>query len=198
MDKRTLLAVVLSVIILIAGTVIMQVFLPKSPAQAAQTSAAPAASAAPAQESTTAGTAAVEASPAAKPQAQAQTTTPGKVVPVEVAGAEASGPMSIVRETDVYRMTFSREGAVLTSVQLKKFTNVDGSPVEMIYESSVGQHPFDLSFGDYLAATVKTVFALKETVESNRTIFDFSGTFLSASGVPLRLEKYILSCSPST
>ncbi len=189
MDKRTLLAVVLSVIILIAGTVIMQVFLPKPPAQPAQSSTAPATTAAPAQESTPAQSAAAEASPAAKPQAQAQATAPGKVVPVAGAGADASGPVIITRETDVFRMTFSREGAVLTSVQLKKFTNVDGSPVEMVYESSVGQRPFDVSFGDYQAAAVNSVFALRETVESNRTIFDFSGNFLSASGVPFTLRK---------
>ena len=184
MDKRTLLAVVLSVVILIAGTVIMQVFLPKTPAQ---TSEAPAAAAA--EDSTPAVTSAVSAPPAAKPETQSQTTAPGKVVPVASAGAEASGPMSIARETDVYRMTFSREGASLTSVQLKKFTNVDGSPVEMVYESSVGQHPFDISFGDHQAEAVDTVFALKETVESNRTVFDFSGTFLSTSGVPFTLRK---------
>jgi YidC/Oxa1 family membrane protein insertase len=189
MDKRTLLAVVLSVIILIAGTVVMQVFLPKTPVQTAQTSQAPAASVAPSQQPTPAQSVAAEASPAAKPQAQSQAAAPGKVVAVADAGAEASGPKSIVRETDVYRMTFSREGGVLTSVQLKKFTNVDGSPVEMVYQSSMGQRPFEVSFGDFQEASVATVFTLRETVDSNRSVFDFSSTFLSASGVPFTLRK---------
>jgi YidC/Oxa1 family membrane protein insertase len=179
MDKRTLLAVVLSVIILIAGTVIMQVVMPKAPAQ---TAAAPAAAAqAPSVSS--------EAPAAGKPQPEAQTAAPGKVVPAAVPGTDASGQKTVVRETEVYRLSFSREGAVLTSVQLKNYKNTDGSPVEMIYASSRGQYPFEVLFGDHQQEPTAAEFALKETVESDKSVFDFSCVFLSPAGVPFTLRK---------
>jgi YidC/Oxa1 family membrane protein insertase len=184
MDKRTLLAVVLSVIILIIGTVIMQKFLPQTPAQPVQ---APAAVAAP--EATPAQAKGAETSALVKTQQQSEATSPGKVVPLAEVSADLLGSKTVTRETDVYRIAFSREGAVLTSLQLKKYKNVDGSPVEMIYASSKGQYPFSVSFGDYQQAPSSAVFALKETVDSTKAIFEFSCNFNSSTGIPFTLRK---------
>ena len=178
MDKRTVLAVVLSVVILAVGWIIVPMFTPKPATQAPVTTTAPAQVPAPTQPQ-----------PAAAAPAAAQTAATGKVTPV--AQAESANPsnMTVVRETDVYRMSFSRAGGDITSLQLKKYKNLDGTPVEMIFASANGQYPFSISFGDYQEPTTTVLFDLKETTDSNKLAFEFSRGFLSATGVPFLLKK---------
>ena len=78
------------------------------------------------------------------------------------------------------------------SVKLKKFKNVDGSSVEMLLlppAGTTGELPFALSFGDYTSEQLTVPFTLKESGTSNQSIFDFSRTFLSPTGVPFTLHK---------
>ncbi len=180
MDKRTLLAVVLSVIVMVAGFFIISLLTPKAPAPASQTAAV--------QEPTPTPASSAPAPASGGTQSAAQSAAPGKVVPAAAAG-ESAASQPIVRETDVYRMTFSRQGAVLTSLQLKNYHNLDGTPVEMLYKSSRGQYPFEIAFGDYQQPATAAGFDLKETAEGDKTIFDFSCIYLSATGVPFTLRK---------
>jgi YidC/Oxa1 family membrane protein insertase len=189
MDKRTLLAVVISVVILVGGSFLQYVFFPPAAPKppTAQTEAA---------------------QPAAGSQAQASqptenpATTPEKPQPSgEAAAAQATvspapepvkaqeGPETIVRETARFRLIFSRAGGVLTSIQLKEFKNADGSPVEMALHDASGQRLFEVGFGDYKTDWTTTLFNIKETVGSGQSIFEFSRTFVSVTGVPFIMRK---------
>jgi YidC/Oxa1 family membrane protein insertase len=77
-------------------------------------------------------------------------------------------------------------------VKLRKFKNLDGSPVEMLLTppgNVSNEMPFAVSFGDYTAPQVAVPFSLKESSDGNLSTFDFSRSFLSPSGVPFTLHK---------
>jgi YidC/Oxa1 family membrane protein insertase len=184
MDKRTVLAVVLSVVVLFLGWFVVPLIFPGTPAAVTTQSSAPSQTSAPAPS------AAVEAAPTATPgTAAAPVAAAGTGKVVQLPAAAGSASTTIVRETDYYRLTFSRDGAVVTSIQLKKYKNLDGTPVEMIFPSSSGQYPFAMAFGDYQAQPILGEFALKETTDSAKSVFEFSSNFTSASGVPFTLRK---------
>jgi YidC/Oxa1 family membrane protein insertase len=104
-----------------------------------------------------------------------------------------SGPQTVTRETGVFRLTFSRVGGVLTSIQLKKYKNLDGTQVDMV-RSTDDQYPFEVSFGDYKESYTRALFNLKETVNGKQDQFEFWRTFTSLDGQPFILRKtYIFS-----
>jgi YidC/Oxa1 family membrane protein insertase len=206
MDKRTLLAVVISVVIIVAGMVIAPMLFPPKPGAAPAPAAtqAPAGQAQPQSQPQTqaqpaapaaGGAAAAATAPAAaqKPGAAAGAVTAvtGKVVPLPDSAPPASQPQNVVRETDLYTLTFDSVGGTLTSIKLKKYHNLDGSPVEMLLlppQGTPDEMPFAISFGDYKSPRLAVPFALKET-SGQQSTYDFSRTFLSPAGVPFTLHK---------
>jgi len=52
-----------------------------------------------------------------------------------------------------------------------------------------GELPFSLAFGDYKADQLIVPFALHESTDSGKQIFDFTRTFYSPTGVPFTLHK---------
>ena len=117
---------------------------------------------------------------------------PGKVVALPESAPPASQGETVVRETDLYTLTFAAQGATLTSVKLKKYKNLDKSPVEMLLLPSgsvANEMPFALSFGDHTADQLTAPFTLKETGDAKQSTYDFSRTFLAPSGVPFTLHK---------
>jgi YidC/Oxa1 family membrane protein insertase len=200
MDRKTLIAVVLSVVIIVGGMLLQQVIFPPKPQPAAPAATQPAPQATgqqvpvetaqtpPAAKPPNGQTTAAQAPSSNQAPAAAQ-PAPGTIVAVVEPGTTAPPSGTLVRETDLFRLTFSRDGAALSSVQLKKFRNVDGSLVDMVILSDKEQMPFEISFGDYKAPWTTVPFALKETVDSGKSVFDFSRTFLSPGGVPFTLHK---------
>ena len=198
MDRKTLLAVVISVVIIVGGMLLQSVLFPQKPPapQAASQSAAQATAPAPgAQGNQPTAQQATQTAQAAQPAPAANATTtavPGTVVPLPDSAPAASAPQTITRDTDLYSLTFSRDGGTLTSVKLKKYKNVDGSLVDMILPPKVpgpDDLPFALSFGDYKADQLRVPFNLAETTDAKGSTFDFSRTFLSPTGVPFTLHK---------
>jgi YidC/Oxa1 family membrane protein insertase len=194
MDKRTLLAVVLSVVIIVGGMILQQVFFspPKiTPTQSTQsTQVSPSTQQNPqAVGQRTGGQGEISAPSAPAGQAQSQTPTPGMAVAVPDTDLAQNVSLTLVRETDFFRLTFSRAGGVLTSLQLKNYRNVDGSLVDMVIPSDTGQFPFDISFGDYKNPWIDVPMALKEAVNAAGSTFEFSRTFLSATNIPFTLRK---------
>jgi YidC/Oxa1 family membrane protein insertase len=201
MDRRTLLAVVISVVIIVAGMILTPLLVPPKPAPApaspppAAAAPTPAPSSAPAVAPTA--PAATAAGPAPTATAPATGTAavaavPGTVVPLPDSAPPPTQPETIVRETDVYTLTFSTAGGTLSSVKLNKYHNVDGSDVHMILRPPPGtpnEMPFAISFGDYTAAQLAAPFALKESTDGRQSTYDFSRTFLSPTGVPFTLHK---------
>ena len=195
MDRKTILAVVISVVIIVGGMLLQSVLFPPKPVAPGTTQgSAPK----PAVPESGQQVAPATPQPPAGAQAPATTTTantvvaPGKVVPLPQSAPPVTQPGTVVRDTDLYSLTFSTSGATLSSVKLKKYKNLDGSPVDMILPPKTetkGTLPFAISFGDYKADQLDVPFTLTETSDSKQATYDFSRTFLSPSGIPFTLHK---------
>jgi len=131
MDKRTIIAVVLSVVIITASFVIQSAFFPNTASRSGRTT-------------TPAAPAAQQGTPVATPsaaQVSAQVAPPGAAV--EEAARE------VIESTSVFDATFSTRGAVMTSLKLKTFKERDGKAVEMVVSGDSGVYPFRLFLDGY-------------------------------------------------
>jgi YidC/Oxa1 family membrane protein insertase len=212
MDKRTLMAVVLSVVIIVGGMILQSVLAPPKPAAqptaqkpAAVQPAAPQGQQPPqgpspaqtqtAQATTPAtGQAHTPVKPAAAPGAATAVAT-DQVVETADSAPPATQPATIQADTDLYSLTFETAGGTLSSVKLRKYKNVDGSLVDMLLlpkTMSPAEMPFALAFGNYKAEPLTVPFALHETTDADKVTFDFSRTFYAPSGVPFTLHKTYL------
>jgi YidC/Oxa1 family membrane protein insertase len=206
MDRKTLLAVVISVV-LIGGFTFFQSKIFPQPAATTTTQAAPAAQqpAAPApaasgqQQPAAVSQAPVPAAqapaPAAAKPAVGVAPVPGTAVPLPDSAPPPTQPATITRETDVFTLTFDTAGGTLRSAKLKKFKNLDGSPVDMIMlpkTATANENPFAISFGDYKTPEVTAPFTLHESTSGATSTYDFSRTFLAPSGIPFTLHKTYL------
>jgi len=199
MDRKTILAVVISVVIIVGGMLLQPVLFPSKPVAPGTTQSSAPKPAAPEvgpQATTAAAPKPGEtqvSSPAPATTTSAKTVvTPGKVVPTADSAPPVTQPGTVVRDTDLYSLVFSSSGATLSSVKLKKYKNLDGSPVEMelLPKTATGRDlPFAVSFGDYKADQLDVPFALTETSDAKQDTFDFSRTFLSLTGVPFTMHK---------
>ncbi len=195
MDKKTLLAVVFSVVIIVGGMLLQSVFFPaKKPAVVTQQTTQQAAQ----QTTQQAAQQPAQGQAATAPATTGQTGAQGPIgsispVPFDAAqGAIPSAGQVVVRETDLYRLSFTSDGGTLSSVQLKKFKNVDGSLVEMVLLPKNGKSadtPFGIAFGDYKAAQLQEPFAFHETSDGTKSTFEFSKSYYSPTGVPFTLRK---------
>jgi len=204
MDRKTLLAVVISVVIIVGGMILQSVLAPPKPA-VQQTAQKPAAAQQQGQQAQPAAQAqsTQQAAPAVAQQARAAgkpVAAPGAATAIAtgkaVETADSAPPISqgpsIQRDTDLYRLTFETAGGTLSSVKLRKYKNIDGSPVEMLLmpkTATPGELPFSLAFGDYKADQLIVPFALHESTDSGKQTFDFTRTFYSPTGVPFTLHK---------
>jgi len=217
MDKRTLLAVVLSVVIIVGGMILQSVLAPAKPATqqtvqkpaAAPTGAAQQSGQAQAvrQAPLTSQTQATQQTPPGVTQqaravgktavtsAAATAIATGKVVETPESAPPPSQATTIQRDTDLYSLTFDIAGGTLSAVNLRKYKNVDGSPVDMLLlpkTMTPAEMPFNLTFGDYKSQQITVPFALHETTDSNKSTFDFTRSFYSPTGVPFTLHKTYL------
>lgn len=171
MDKRTLLAVVISVVVITVGFTIQSlIFAPEQSAktQAAQTSQSP--------NQTTPATGQPSGNQSPAPAQQTQTpavssTPAGNVVPVSETGLTEQ---THVIETDLFRVTFTNVGGDVTSFELLK--HKDGNhPVDMVDRGNNQQSAFALRFGGPDAAPVTALFHFrqinKNTVEFYRSFY---------------------------
>jgi YidC/Oxa1 family membrane protein insertase len=193
MDRKTVIAVVLAVMVIIASMLVNNAIAAKKKAAALPpekpAAEQPAVQAVePAQK---------PAAPAAAPAAGAQA---GEQAQPRAAGAPAAGTgevaavsaaelteQSITLDTEVYRVVFSNRGGVVTSLKLKDYKNLDGSPVEMVFSKDTGRYPFSLHFGDADAPPVNDLFYFERASTGNAV--SFYRTFASPSGVPFVLRK---------
>ncbi len=165
MDKRTIIAVVLSVIIITASFVIQSMFFPSTVPQPrpAAPAAAPAASTGP------------QAVPSA---AAAPVAAPGTAAaPIAAAppAAEVAPVKNVTLSTNAFDATFSTRGAVLTSLKLKAFKERDGSPVEMVMSGETGIYPYRLLLDGY--DTGKDVFVQDQVLQPDRLQFSKAYVF---------------------
>jgi len=133
MEKRVLIAVLLSFLVLYGYTALFPP--PKRPVAPKPVAADVATPAASAQSATASG---AEASPAPP------------LEPAVAATVAETTERSIVVETDVVRAVFSNRGGVITSWTLKKYPGADGKPVDLVPAAlPVSQpRPFTLRLGE--------------------------------------------------
>jgi YidC/Oxa1 family membrane protein insertase len=118
MDKRTLLAVVLSLVVLIGWSYF---FTPK-----------------PVPKEPVTVPSGQEASPStAEAPAKPEAITPGPQVPMEYAPVAGAGVSDVVVETDLFKAVFSTEGAIVKHWELKKYKDNNGMPVVLLKEPGV-------------------------------------------------------------
>jgi len=139
MDKRTLLFLVLSVVILLTYPVFLRMTgleLPGGKAPEQQAAAPPAEGTAP-------------AAPAATPAPQAPTATPAPapMVPMPAPAPVAAGPArEIPIETDLYTAVLSTGGGVLTDWELKRYFEDDrATPVRLLQIPEAGAVTYPLA-----------------------------------------------------
>ena len=196
-DKRTLIAVILSVIIITVGFSLQGIFFP-TPKQAAPST--PTSVAAPASTP-----AATQASPA--PNAPAQQITTAEAAPPAVAQTTKATPGTTANtatptiaaplteqtytvSSDLIDAVFTNKGGDLVSLKLKKHRDKDGA-VDLIVPDSQGSQGFSVAFGGVGGAPIRDL--MYERMLDSKTI-EFSRTFLAtipgkAEPVPFTYRK---------
>ena len=152
MDRKTLLAVVLSVVIISVGFMLQNIIWPPAepdPAAQQQVTADG--------EATSTGTTETTAT-VARPESSDQ---PAEVpIQARVAAIETDEELrerTATIETDLFIATMSNRGGELTSLKLKEQLD-DNEPVEMIFSGETGVDPFFVVFGDAYGQPVDVLF----------------------------------------
>ena len=167
MDRRTLLAVVLSVIVITIGFSIQSILFPPPEPVAPEGAEQP------------------QVSDTVEPQRQTgepgtddqQTTTTAE--PVQPTGtvvavpAEAIGTQERVYQNELIRVTMSPNGGTITSFELLQHLDGD-QPVDMIFRGNEEQRAMTLHFGDHTAPAVDELFAFQQI---NANTFEFTREF---------------------
>ena len=171
MDRRTLFAVGLSVVVIV-GSLLIQTFLFPTPDDAPGVGSAPA----PATDAGEPETATASNADIFAPVASTVTAS-GEDSPV--------GSRLIIKETDLFSLAFTTGGGDLTSMRLKQHHDVDGTDVELVLRPEQDRF-FSIAFGGFRTKPVEAVFSFQEV--DNYT-WRFSRELLAPDGVPFTLTK---------
>lgn len=166
-SRRTIIAVVLSTVIVSVGFMISNVLFPPAPVEQAKTQTTAS------QTVTPTGSQAVTSvvttlTPAAAPAAK-------QAAPAEAVQAPAAEETYTI-ETDLFRAVLSNAGGDIVSLQLKQHKD-QSKPVELIVPGEKGSSGISLAFGGYDAAPVKDLMnaawldADKKTIQFSRTFY---------------------------
>jgi YidC/Oxa1 family membrane protein insertase len=158
MEKNTIIAVILSVIVITVGMTIQTMFYPA--------------------QSTTATESVEETSPTTDDAALSASQT--VVVPSNLAyGSQAQGAFLPVDDqkadakpftfsNEVFTITFDPKGASVSSIKLNKHTT-NGDPVELLFKGESGKNAFLMYAGDDKTNPIDAVF--NHTIDGNKVIF---------------------------
>ena len=170
MDRRTVIAVVLSVIVITVGFMLQNVLFPPpepDPAQVAEQQPG-----ADGDQSDTPRTEPIERDdPDAQPQAtdgaEQESLPQGAVAPVP---AEDISERPQVYQSDLVRAEFDPRGATVTSYRLLEHLD-EGEPVEMIFRGTEEQRAFQMAFGNTNAPPTEALFRYRDTTDPNTVEF---------------------------
>jgi len=152
MDKNTLIAVVLSVIVITGGFMIQGVFFP--PEEPQQTIS---------QEIVQVADDTVSQSDSSQQLSTDTISAPvssSGVIPWEEDGLEPLA-REITQETELFTVTFSTVGGTVSSIKLKEHLD-NGVPLEMIQKGNSGMNAFELYFGSNESGAIKDLFYYKK------------------------------------
>ncbi len=169
MDRRTLIAVGLSVVVIV-GSLLIQTFLFPAPDDALGLGSAPATE---------------SGEPATATAASADIFAPVAST-VKASGEDTPvGSRLITKETDLFSLVFSTAGGDLTSMRLKQHHDVDGTDVELVLRPEQ-HHFFTIAFGSFRTRPVDAVFSFQEI---DNFTWRFTRELLAPDGVPFTLTK---------
>ena len=170
MEKNTLVAVILCVIVISAGYFVQAIFFPVEEPQVVQ------------QEKTE--PAPVETEPEDNsPIAQVQVNTP----------PETESYQDVAVETDVFSAVLTTKGGAVKSLKLKGHTEKDGQNLDMIYRKDSQMNAFELYFGDINGQPLGGAFAVNKYTQGKDTIVEFKKdvnlTVGNGNPVPVEVKK---------
>ena len=160
MDKRTLIAVILSTVVISVSFVLQAKFFPQPEKEVVQTEAA----------EDTVQNISSETSQIEAPMRESVSSNE-LVLDTETVIEEKE----VTAETNRFIITFSNKGGVITSLKLKEHLDQD-QPLEMIFRGSDNQAAFELAFGDINAEPLSDTFEYKRIGDYT---FQFSKPFLA-------------------
>ena len=181
MDKRTIIAVVLSVVIISASFLVQSIFFPTTMPNAAPAAPAPSSS------RTGVGDALpTPATPAVPAGGSAQAAGESVSAAVETAVEE-----TVTVSTAVFEAAFSSRGGVLTSLRFKQFTERDGTLVEMVVSGESAVRPFRLLLDDY--DTGADIYRRERVAMPNQVVFARDYVYREAGEeIPFTVRKSYL------
>jgi YidC/Oxa1 family membrane protein insertase len=160
MDKKTLLAIVVAVVVITIGFFIQSRITENRKQESGITEQEVREPEAAAVEET-------EAGPTALVSVQEDEVE-------QVASDEDLENREIVEETDFYRITFSTEGGTIRSLKLKEHLEKNGKPVDMIFRGESEMDAFEIHFGRPNVEPVDEVF---EYTQVGPESYEFSRKF---------------------
>jgi YidC/Oxa1 family membrane protein insertase len=186
MDKNTLLAIVLSVVVISVGFLIQGVLFPPDPTatipQTEQTAPAADGSVGDAGQPATE-TTATDTAPA--PTGAAQTPTVGSNVLEAVPLETALEQRSLTIETDIFTVTLSNEGGTIESLLLNE--HLDGDEyVDIINNGTTGMNAFNVSFGE---ANTQPISVLFQQSQPNANSVEYFRDFIDLNGNQITMTK---------
>lgn len=179
MDKRTLLAVILSTIVISVGFMIQNTFFaPPHPEIPAVTE----------QADVSRDTNVSDGSVSSNENSQQQPTAPVLQAQGITPFGDEPGEKMISLETKVFKATFSSRGALLTSMKLKEhFEN--GKPLEMIWRGNDEEGAFGISFGGPERDITNVPFFVRNIDENTLEFYREFAVQTSSGPVPFTLTK---------
>lgn len=165
MDKRTILAIVLVVIVITVSMVIQTTLFSGNSTQ-----------------TTAAATSAAETTEAAA--STASTISKSEVKDI-VAKSTNNSKEKFTYETDLYEITFDPVGASISSLMMKEHADADGNHVDIVFNGTDGNNAFLMYWGDDLNNPILDTFSY--TVQGKKVIF--SNTYGTSSGQEFTIVK---------
>ena len=172
MEKNTIIAVILCVIVISAGYFVQAIFFPVEEPKPVQQEAVT-----PAPEE-----AAPEASDSAEPVQVQVNTTP-----------DTGSYQDVNVETDVFSAVLTTKGGSVKSIKLKGHAEKEGQNLEMIYRKESQMNAFELYFGDINGQPLGGAFAVNQFKQGNDTVVEFRKdvnlTVGNGNPVPVEIKK---------
>ena len=152
MEKNTLVAVILCVIVISAGYFVQAIFFPVEEPQVVQ------------QEKT---------EPAPEEAAPADAESGDTTQIVVNTPADTGSYQDVNVETDVLNVTLTTKGGAVKSVKLKGHAEREGQSLEMIYRKESQMNAFELYFGDINGQPLGGAFTVNQFKQGKDTIVEF-------------------------
>jgi len=160
MEKNTILAIVLSSVIIIGGMTLIQMNAPDTPPE-----------------------------PVVRTETVSSVDTAGGTGVLPELAEQDFPVETFVEETDLFRITFSTAGAVVKNIELLKESD-EGKPISMVLDGGSGVGTFNLAFGNHDAPFITSTFSHKKIHQGKEIIHEFSRDFIKDGQVFTVTKSY--------